>query len=194
MNEHRRGPEGPPLEAYSRVTNSQRFAPLHNLATELLDRLELEFDVERAQGPGLDPELEERCDAAHPSISLVPRAMGATPITVIFTAFPGLYVRFGRWCTTAFPTCGCDACDETIEREAERFRSMIEDLIAGRFREAIVMPAGGAAWLEWEFWQSAAVRSVQRSQLDAARAQELRGGRDQGSYQWQPWPRRRRLV
>jgi hypothetical protein len=141
------------------VTNPQRFAPLHNLAAELLDRLEREFDVERMNGPGLDPELEEHCKAAQPSISLVPRDVGAAPLTVVFTAFPGLYVRFGRWCTMAFPTCGCDACDETIESEAERLKSMIEDLIEGRFREATVMPAGGGAWLESEFWESAPPRA-----------------------------------
>ena len=191
MNGHSWGPEGPPLEAYSRVTNSERFAPLHDLATELLNRLELEFNVERVEGPGLDSELEERGKPAHPSTSLVPGDIGAAPITVIFTTFPGLCVRFGRWCTVAFPTCGCDACDETMESEAERLKSMIADLIAGRFREAIEMPTGGAAWIEWQFWKSAAARSVQRSQLDQTHAQKLLGRGDRSSYQWKPWPRRR---
>jgi hypothetical protein len=90
----------------------------------------------------------------------------------------------------ALPACGCDACDETIESETERFKSMIEDLIAGRFREAIVMPAVGP-WTEWEFWKSATVRSAQRSQLDPAYAQKLRTASDQASYEWKPWTRRK---
>ena len=38
------GIEGPPKEAYSRVTNPERFQPLHGATTELLDRLEREFN------------------------------------------------------------------------------------------------------------------------------------------------------
>ena len=43
MRRDRWGIEGPPDEAYSRVTNPERFQPLHAAATELLDRLEREF-------------------------------------------------------------------------------------------------------------------------------------------------------
>src|SRR6202171_2510794 len=146
MNGDRLGAEGRPLEAYSRVTNPERFASLHVVAGELLDRLQLEFDVVRTEGHGLDPELEEGCKLARPSVTLVPRDVGAAPIVVAFSAFPGLRVRFGRWWTTAFPTCGCDACDETAESETERLKSLVDNLTAGRFREAIRLPANGAAW------------------------------------------------
>jgi hypothetical protein len=190
MNGHRWGPKGPPLQAYSRVTNPERFAPLCNLAAKLLDRLETEFDVERAEGYGLDPELEDK-KAARPSVSLVPRDVSAAPITITFSAFPGVHVRFGRWCTMAFPACGCDACDEITESEAQRLKSMIDDLIAGRFREAIVIPVIGSSWIEWEFWKSAAVRSKQRSQLERAHAQRRLDASGQASYEWKPWSRRR---
>jgi hypothetical protein len=191
MNGQKRGPAGPPLQAYSHVTNPERFRPLHKLTVDLLDRLELAFDVERTEGYGLDPELEARCQAARPSVSLAPRDVRAAPVTLIFTAFPGVYVRFGRWCIMAFPACGCDACDETFESEAERLTSMIESLIRGHFREAIVMPTVGAAWIEWEFWKSATVRSAQRFQLDQAHAQKPWTARGQTSYQWKPWTRRK---
>ena len=42
MTGHQWGPAGPPLEAYSRVTNPERFASLHDTAAEMLDRLERE--------------------------------------------------------------------------------------------------------------------------------------------------------
>src|SRR5580704_14390468 len=103
MNGHRWGAKGPPLEAYSRVTNPERFASLHDVAAELLGRLELEFDAERTEGSGLDSELEEGCNQARPSVALVPRDISAAPIVVTFTAFPGVRVRFGRWCMIAFP-------------------------------------------------------------------------------------------
>jgi hypothetical protein len=187
---NRWGAEGPPLEAYSRVTDPVRFGSLHRVAEELLDRLEREFDAERAEGYGLDPELEQDIKVASPSVTLVPRDAGAAPIVVAFSAFPGIVFRFGRWCTAAFPTCGCDACDEAAESERERLKSMIENLTAGRFRESIRMSAEGTAWQEWEFW-SGGGRSAQKSQLDPARAHELVAAGDRSLYEWGPWPKRR---
>ncbi len=190
MNGDRWGVESPPLEAYSRVTDAERFGSLHRVAAELLDRLEREFDAERADGYGLDPELEQGFKLARPSVSLVPRDAGAAPIVVAFSAFPGIVVRFGRWCTAAFPTCGCDACDETAEDEIERLKSMIDNLTAGRFREAIRISAEGATWHEWEFW-SGGGRCAQKSQLDPARARQLVAAGDRSFYEWGPWPKRR---
>ena len=40
MRGDRWGIDGPPEEAYSRLTNPERFQPLHDVAMELLDRLE----------------------------------------------------------------------------------------------------------------------------------------------------------
>jgi hypothetical protein len=156
----------------------------------LLDRLELEFDAERAEGYGLDPELEQGFKLARPSVSLVPRDAGAAPIVVAFSAFPGILVRFGRWCTAAFPTCGCDACDEAAESETERLESMIDNLTAGRFREAILIPAEGTAWQESEFWSDRR-RGAQKSQLDPVRARELVASGGRSLYEWGPWRRRR---
>jgi hypothetical protein len=141
MNGHRWGAEGPPPEAYSRVTNPKRFAPPHAASEGLLDRLEREFDTERTRGYGLDPELEEGFKLARPSVSLVPRDTGAAPIVVAFSAFPGLRVRFGRWHMVAFPTCGCDACDETAESEIKRLSSLIDNVTAGRYRESLRITA-----------------------------------------------------
>src|SRR5215467_2034674 len=105
---NRWGAEGPPPEAYSRVTEPERVEPLHPLAEELLRRLEDEFDVGRTEGYGLDPELEGK-DLAHPTVRLVPSIEGAASITVAFTTFPfpGLGVRFGLWHRFSFPTCAC---------------------------------------------------------------------------------------
>ena len=50
--------EGPPLEAYSRVTNPERFRPLHGVALTLLEQLHASFNAKRVEGYGLDSELE----------------------------------------------------------------------------------------------------------------------------------------
>ena len=102
MRGNRWGIEGPPEEAYSRVTNPERFQPLHAAATELLDRLEREFAVERLEGHDADDELG-RESLARPPIRLVPHDPQAAPIVVAFTEFPGLYLRFGSWRTEPFP-------------------------------------------------------------------------------------------
>lgn len=189
MNGHRWGAAGPPREAYSRVTNPERFASLHDAAAGLLDRLEQEFNAERREAYGLDPELEEGCNLSRPSAALLPRDIRAAPLIIAFSAFPGLRARFGRWYVVAFPTCGCDACDETAESETERLKSLIDNMTAGRFRETIRVSAGGIGWKETEFG-SRGGRCVERLRLDQDRARKLLDAAARHSYNWGPWPRR----
>jgi hypothetical protein len=160
---------------------------LHDAARALLDRLGTTFDVERSDGYGLDGELESN-ELAGPGVRLVPRDAGAAPIVVAFTSFPGLRVRFGRWCMSAFPFCGCDACDETAEREIERLEQTVADVTAGRFREAIRL-AGRAAYLSHELW-SPGGNSRGEGTIERSRARELLAASDQASYEWAAWPRR----
>ena len=97
------GPEGPPEEAYSCVTDAERFRPLHGAMREIVGRLENDFEVEREEGYGLDEDLEKRLELAGPSVRLNPRSAGAAPIAVVFTNFPGVHLRFGRWYKEPFP-------------------------------------------------------------------------------------------
>ena len=190
MGAHRWGAAGPPLEAYSRVTNPERFASLHDSAAGLLHRLEREFETERREAYGLDPELEHDCNLSCPSVALLPCDVGAAPLIIAFSDFPGLRVRFGRWYVVAFPTCGCDACDETAESETKRLRSLIDDMTAGRFREAIRVRADGTAWKESEFCSTGGRRCPEELRLDQSQTRKLLDGGDRSSYEWGPWPRR----
>lgn len=184
---NRWGPDGPPPEAYSRVTNPERFRPLHSFTVGLISRLEADFDVEHLDGYGLDDELE-RGDLVRPSIKLLPRDPGAAPIVVAFTAFPGLVVRVGRWRTDTFPSCGCDACDETADGEAARLTQKVDDLTAGRFREAIWVPLVGDGWQKSEFW-SPCGRSSSLSRVDRSRARHMLAGSHRLELEWRRWPR-----
>jgi Family of unknown function (DUF6226) len=173
---NRWGSDRPPPEAYSRVTNPERFRPLHDFALTLLAQLHASFDVDRIEGHGLDSELEVGA-VARPSVRLVPRDSKAAPVTVTFTTFPGLRVRAGRWCTDVFPGCGCDACDETANDETIRLAEMIDAVAAGRFREGIAMPPEGEVWQEWERWSPPrrfSGRLLPRQQLASA-AQSSKG-------------------
>jgi hypothetical protein len=191
------GPEGPPdEEAYSRVTNPERFAPLHDIAAGLLNRLEATFDVERAEGYGLDPELES-VELARPSTRLIPRNPGAAPIVVAFTAFPGVFVRFGRWYIDTFAGCGCDACDETAEGEASRLEELIQRLTAGHYRETILDLPDGDAWQEIEFrapQDRISLRGLGMPppghRLGRAEAAEKVAAAGRSEFDWKPWESR----
>ena len=192
------GEESPTDAAYGRVTNAERFLPLHSAMLEFIGQLENEFEVERIEGYGLDEELERGVALAHPDVKLTPANPDAAPIVVVFTAFPGLYVRFGRWYTEPFPGCGCDACDESAKGEIERLIEKVDDVTAGRFREAIGIPLTSfrrSGWVETMFWSPdesrSSTRSRSRARVDGLRAREMSGGRRRLDLNWKPWPRRR---
>ena len=184
------GPEGPPPEAYSRVTDAERFRPLHGAMWKIIGRLENDFEVEREDGHGLDEELEKGLELAGPSVRLSPRNAGAAPFAVVFSNFPGLHVRFGRWYKEPFPSCGCDACDESAEGEIERLSEMVEDVTAGRFREALRRPLisfMGSGWMETKLWSPDGRRSTSRSRVDRVSAHRMSGGRRRLDLDWEPW-------
>ena len=139
--------DGEPLDdAYTRFTNQDRFRPLHDWALKTVARLQREYQVVREEGEGMDARLE-RAPLARPTVRLTPLHDAAAPVTIAFTAHPGLEVRAGRWFTDGFPSCHCDACDEQPEDELERFSELLEDVVAR------AIPGGHAAsagrgWLE----------------------------------------------
>lgn len=187
------GPVGPPLEAYERSTNAERFRPLHSFALETVGRLKDDFSVENSEGDGLDLELERGLEPVRPSVRLSPVDTGAAPITVVFSAFPGLHVRFGWWHTKPFPICGCDACDESAEWEIEQFRKMIEDLTSGRFQEAVrrpLIPFIGESWREATFWSSRGSTSTTRTYLDRGVSRGILDKHRLLELNWKPWRRR----
>ena len=193
MRGDRWGTEGPPEEAYSRVTNPERFQPLHTAATELLDRLEREFAVERLEGPDADDELGGK-SRARPAIRLTPHDLQSAPIVVAFSEFPGLHVRFGSWSTDSFPICGCDACDDTADGLIERMTEMVEAVVSGGFRETIRMPRLlGDGRLKSEFRFSGGARSS-GDRFSRSRAREMTGGERLVMLKWKPWPRRNRTA
>ena len=192
MRGDRWGIDGPPEEAYSRVTNPERFQPLHDVAMELLDRLAREFAVERLEGPDADDELG-RESLARPAIRLTPQDPEAAPIVVAYTDFPGLHVRFGSWHKEPFPDCGCDACDETADGSIEKMIRMVEAVVSGGFREAMrVPPLLGDGWQETEFRPNDGHGGPRRSRgrVPRSRALEMTGGKRKVRLEWKPWTRR----
>ena len=178
---------GPPPEAYSRITNPERFQPIHQFTDGLLERLLGAFNIEVIEGADLDPDLEGGGTIRSP-IQLVPRNSGAAPITFFFTGFPGVRARFGRWHRENFPDCGCDACDETAEGECQRLEWMVEIVTAGGFKESVVQDAEGVLWLQHGFDAADGSRSASGSmRLDGEEAGRLVSESDPHYLDWRPW-------
>ena len=190
MPRDRWGSEGPPKEAYSRVTNPERFLPLHAAATELLDRLEREFAVDRLEGHDENDDWSG-VTLARPPIRLVPHDPQAAPIVAAFTDFPGVCLKFGSWRTEPFPDCGCDACDEMPDESIEEMIRMVEAVVSGGFREAMRVPRLlGDGWRESEFRYSDGGFRRGESRVRRSRALKMTGGERHVSLDWKPWPRR----
>ena len=163
------GREGPPDEAYSRVTNPERFLPLHQAALRLIRHLVSDYDVEMTEGYDLSVLGIGKNRLARPSIMLSPGDSACAPVTVAFTDFPGISVRFGQWQEDGFPSCGCDACDEDADGEIARMTSVFESITVGGLLEAIRIPRFlGDGWL------GSALSGPKIPMTESQRAAELR--------------------
>ena len=178
--------EGPPDDAYERVTEPERFTPLHDWTLEAVGRLQAEYDVALEEGKGVDAELE-RSSLARPTLKLTPRQESCAPITIAFTDFPGLAVRVGRWVTDYFPSCGCDACDEMPEGEFEALKELLCDVVAGQFRESMCLQPGGDGWSSMELWLDGERRRSGGSRVPRAKAARILDDKTEIVLEWQPW-------
>lgn len=181
-----------PTDAYSRVTNPERFRALVVHALAVFERLRTACDVTELASFEPLPGVIAPFEHARPPITLVPAVSNAAPLGIAFTPFPGVIVRYGRWHAMPFPTCGCDACNETADAEAARFDSLTRRVVAGQLTEELRIPRlFGDARLSHRlgggddgFGCDEGWTTIQRT---AARA--LRGGAPHVA-RWQAWPHR----
>ena len=178
--------EGPPDDAYSRVTEPERFAPLHGWALEVVARLQTEYEVTLYKDGVTDADLE-RSPLSRSLMKLTTTQDSSAPITIAFTDFPGLGVRMGRWFTDYFPSCGCDACDEMPEDEFERFTELLSDVVAGRFRESLYLDSRGQGRSGRELWCGEHRRRSGGSLVPRDKALQILGGETEIALEWTPW-------
>ena len=180
-------------DAYSRVTNPERFHALILHALAAFDHLRVTYEVtERSTFDPLPIPLAP-FEHARPPITLIPAAPDAAPLGIAFTRFPGVIVRYGRWHAAPFPSCGCDACNENASEEAVRLDLLVRRVVAGQFMEELRMPLlFGEAHLAHRLGcgddgtgYSAGWTSIRRSV-----ARSLRGSASRIT-RWQPWSHKR---
>jgi Family of unknown function (DUF6226) len=167
------GREGPPDEAYGRVTHPERFAPVVDAADGLVAALSAAYDVVVAPA-----ELERTVRATR----LVPAA--GAPLTVGISEFPGARVAYGAWCVESFPVCGCDACDEDAPDTIEDMLGLVDDVVHGRFVEELIRRPRELSIRRWGRGQSRG----SRGKLHTADFERLSAAAPAGRHEWPPWP------
>ena len=175
MSRGRWGAEGPPDEAYSRVTNPERFRPLHGAALRLIERLVTGYDVEMTEGYELGALGVSREELARSTIMLCPNDTACARITVAFTDFPGIIVGAGKWKEEVFPGCGCDACDEDTDDEIEGMTEVFESVVGGGFLEAVSIPR-----FLGDGWVGSALKDLREPMAESEGAARLKWARMRG--------------
>lgn len=133
-----RWPDGPPENAYGVDSHPERFAPLHDVADALVHHLAARYDV------AVTDDLACVADLRHPvgstvhavrAVRVVPRRETAAPLTVVWTAYPGVVLHAGLLHDFPFPVCGCDACDESCRAVADDLEWHVGVVVSGGYRE-----------------------------------------------------------
>ena len=172
------------LDPHCTVTNGERFAALHTVATALFAELAQTYAVTSvATLDAVGNDMPTR--NLRPPITLYPDGGGA-PLAVVFTTEASVLLRVGWWYREGFPFCSCDGCALTVAAVAQRLRERCAAVVAGEFQEEIeTRPVWhGMAFSRFSF---GAGRS--QSALPAAEALRLRAGLPERST-WAPWVRR----
>jgi hypothetical protein len=145
-----RWPDSPPDEAYSIVTDADRYEPLHVVALALEAWLSENYEVVPMT---TDTPVEPRQEPgwALSELTLAPAESAQAPLTIALTSFPGVHLRAGLTFGAAFPSCGCDACDEDIIDQIEELEETVFAIVGGRFSE-VVSDAGVRTSLEAPGW------------------------------------------
>ncbi|WP_115788961.1 DUF6226 family protein [Arthrobacter silvisoli] len=182
------GTDGPSADAYSTVTHPERFAPLHAVADALIDYLTRTFDADVDSAPEHAGDLVRQGITVVRAVRVTPRERDAAPLTFVFTDFPGLAVHAGALHDFIYPDCGCDACDETAEGEAEELEHLIQGVTSGSYSEWVGRHATAGMRLEFDGGYTGGggnVSAIPKERLENARARlaALPNG-------WAPWPLR----
>ncbi|WP_298743466.1 DUF6226 family protein [uncultured Microbacterium sp.] len=180
----------PPDDTYSVDTHPERFAPVHIVAEALIAYLCENYDVAVEEGEAVAGDL------LHPAYHAVVRAVRLRPndsacasLTVVFTAYPGVYLHAGLLNDFHYPVCGCDACDSNWQAEADDLERQVLAVAAGNYRETLERREGDP-WVGYAFTHTDGASSggarepgISRERFDSAEAILMKT--PQG---WPRWP------
>lgn len=140
----------PPEDSYSVESHLERFAPLRFVVDALIDHLTATFDVIVEEGYPTTQGMRFRPDPGDliRAVRILPNKPTAAPVTLVMTRYPTAYLLTGAACGTHYPTCTCDACDETWQTCADDLECDVDRITERGFHEETDKVPGG--W--WEPW------------------------------------------
>ena len=121
---------------------------------------------------------------------LSPSDQAAASLTFAFTTYPGVLVHAGVLHDFPYPTCGCDACDETTLDQVQDLEDLVFAVVAGHYKETYVPGADLPVRFTVE---SDGGHRGQQSSTDGYPAQSLAAAQTrlrQLPTGWAPWPTR----
>jgi hypothetical protein len=185
---NRWGGESPPEDSYSRLSNPQRFAPLHAVADALIDWLQATFDVTLEQTPSAASDLLHMPDHVVRAVRVVPRDPTAAPLTFVLTPFPGIYLHAGVLHDFHLPVCGCDACDDDVLNLAEELEWTVRTVVSGGYSERF--DPGRGDWIEFRLEEPGVGMRSGRSRTADLPEDRVRFARTAlpAAGQWSAWP------
>ncbi|MCS3844355.1 DUF6226 family protein [Microbacterium sp. AK031] len=182
------GPDSPPSDSYSVLSNVERFRPLHQVAQALIDALASEYAVTVEDDLALASDLMHDRDDVIRAVRITPDDSTAAPLTFVFTSFPSILVHAGLLHDFLYPVCGCDACDETWERVADSMEWDVQTVVEGGYEERAGRQGEAYRLSDADGSRSSSGQSqdVPRARLDAAS-----GALTEIDGAWTAWPRLR---
>jgi hypothetical protein len=173
-------------DARPSTAETRRYQVLHDHADTLLDALAHTYVV--VWRDGKEPLDHDPAGPLVRTVRLIPRSPAAAPLSVAFTDFPSVILRFGRWYQQSLPACGCDECDEDPDALVTELRTQVAALIEGGLWERVRRGPTGS-------WSEARLvgpdfRVDQRALLDPSTARAARRDGFAAAVQWAPWTRR----
>lgn len=131
------GFEPTPDDAYGVTSNLERFGPLHAVADALIAHFVDVYEVTVTEDAAFARDiLHTRTDVLR-AVRVVPRGPDTAPLTFVFTSFPSVIVHAGAMHDFLFPVCGCDACDEGWEYQADEMEWQLRAIAAGGYEERV---------------------------------------------------------
>lgn len=183
----------PPDDSYSVVSHPERYALLHTVADALIEHLAQEFDVELSDDSTLASDLINPQTGVVRAVRLAPSDPNAAPLTLVFTGFPGVIVHAGVLHDFAFPSCGCDACDEPLDSLVEQFEQTVLGVASGGYGEAYPagMPGRAAFSMSYPDGSGSSSGEGEIGDIPNERLEDAETRLRANNGPWHPWPRAR---
>lgn len=134
--------DGPPEDSYSVLEHPERFAPLHTVATAIVEHLVDLYAPRIEEGTHLLENFPHvpSAESVLRVVRLTSQTPNSAPITLVWADPPAIRIYAGALFSSAYPSCSCNACDERWNECADALELDIFSIIAGGLTEHVSAP------------------------------------------------------